>query len=209
MSKAKLIAISGLCSAVVVGCLLLATLPVMRWMMLFLGVVASMATVIPLMLNSKYLVYSLLIYLAGSLLGVFLGLANIMYVAPIVTFCIPFAVVKVYGEKVKLSASINTREVMDDPFDDESKVVKIQMKSKTNLSVVARWLLYYALLEVGLTLTVLSAYLFMRPVFDTMVQNVWFYVVLGVMQFAVYPYNLLMRGCILGTAKILNKTIKP
>ena len=208
MTKAKLIAISGLCCAVVVGCMLLACLPVMRYLMLFLGVVAAVATVIPLMLGSKNLAYSLLIYAAGSILGVFLGFANIMYVAPIVTFCIPFAIVKVHGETAKLSATVS-KSVLDDPFDDSQKVVKIQMKSKTNLSVGVRWTLYYVLLEVGLALTVLSAYLFMRPVFDAMVQNVWFYVALVVMQFAVFPYNFLLHGCLVGTAKVLSKVIKP
>lgn len=208
MTKAKLIAISGLCCAVVVGCMLLATLPVMRYLMLFLGVVAAVATVIPLMLSVKYLVYTLLIYAAGSILGVFFGIANVMYVAPIVTFCIPFAIVKVYGETMKFSAMAD-KKVLDDPFDDNQKVVKIQMEGKQNLSVGVRWLLYYVLLEVGLSLTVLSAYLFMRPVFDAMVQNFWFYAALAIMQFAVFPYNLLLRGCLTGTAKVLNKVIKP
>lgn len=207
MSKAKLIAISGLCCAVAVGCLLIA--PLARWFMLILGVVAAIATVIPLMLNSKYLVYSLLIYLASSILGVFLGLANIIYVAPIVTFCIPFAIVKVYGEKFKLAASLNKEDVCDDPFDDEVKVVKLQIKPKTFLNKAVRWVLYYVLLEVGLGLTVLSAYLFMRPVFEQMVQNTWFFVVLGVMQLAPVPYDLLLRGCLKATAKVLSKSVKP
>lgn len=207
MSKAKLIAISGLCCAVAVGCLLIA--PLARWFMLILGVVAAIATVIPLMLNSKYWVYSLLIYLASSILGVFLGLANIIYVAPIVTFCIPFAIVKVYGEKVKLSASVKQEDVCDDPFDDEVKVVKLQVKPKTLLNKAVRWILYYVLLEIGLGLTVLSAYLFMRPVFEQMVQNTWFYVVLGAMQLAPLPYDLLLRGCLKATAKVLSKAVRP
>ncbi len=207
MSKAKLIAISGLCCAVAVGCLLIA--PLARWLMLILGVVAAIATVIPLMLNSKNLVYSLLIYLASSILGVFLGLANIIYVVPIVSFCIPFAIVKVYGEKVKIAASVNNEDVCDDPFDDEIKVVKLQVKPKTFLNKAVRWVLYYVLLEVGLGLTVLSAFVFMRPVFDAMVQNIWFYVVLGVMQFAPLPYNLLLAGCLKATAKVLSRAVKP
>lgn len=210
MNKTKLIAISGLCTAVVVGCLLLATLPIMRWAMLILGVVAALATVIPTMLDTKNLVWTLLIYIAGSALGVFFGLANLVYVAPIVSFCIPFAIVKVYGEKIKLTATVRSENVLDDPFDDEVKVVKVQVKPKTNLGKTVRWLLYYAILEAALALTVLCAYLtFSSDAFQALTNNVWFWVVLAAMQFAVFPYDLLLRGALVATNKALRKAIKP
>lgn len=161
------------------------------------------------MLDAKNLVYSLLIYLASGILGMLTGLANAIYVAPIVSFCIPFAIVKVYGEKIKLTASVKTEDVCDDPFDDGAKVFKLQVKPKMFLGKVIRWILYYVLLEIGLALTVLCAYLFARPVFDAMVQNTWFYVVLAVMQFAPLPYDLLMSGCLKAAFKVLNRAIKP
>ena len=71
MNKAKTIAVTALCCAVATGCMLLAALPAVRWMVLFLGVIASVAVVIPMMVNAKNLVYSLLAYLAASIFGVF------------------------------------------------------------------------------------------------------------------------------------------
>ncbi len=211
MNKAKLIAISAMCSCVVFGCLMLATLPGVRYLFLMLGVIASIATVIPIMLDVKNVVYSLLVYLVGSALGVWLGLANIMYVAPIVTFCIPFAIVKVYGESFKATAQVTQEEVLKDPFDMgcDQKAVHVQVDGKPRLNRVVRWVLYYVILEVALGLTVLATYLFTRSTFDTLVKSHVLWWVLGIMQLVVYPYNLLMRGCLIATTKVLKKAVKP
>lgn len=209
MNKTKLLAISGLCAAVVAGCLLLVALvPFMRYLMLFFGVIAAIATVIPLMFDSKNLVYSLMIYFAGSILGVFAGVSNLMWIVPIVAFCIPFAIVMVYGERVKIKATVSKENVFDDPFDDEVKVVKLQVKPKTNLSKTIRWILYYVLLEMALGLTALCAFLFTRSTFELLVANAWFWVILCVVQLVVLPYDRLLRGCLNVTAKIISHVIK-
>lgn len=211
MSKALTIAISAMCSAVAFGAIMLATVPGARYAALLLGVLASIAVVIPIMVDARNLVYTLLTYLVASALGVWLGLANIVFVAPIVVFCIPFAIVKVWGESVKFKAVKSAEKVIEDPFDaqDDQKVVEVQLDGKRRLPVVVKWVLYYVLLEAAIGLTALMAYLFTRPVFDTVVRNKLFWVVVALIQVIVYPYDVLMRGCLIGTRKILQKALKP
>lgn len=206
MNKAKLIAISGLCCAVCTGCMLLCALPAMRIFMLVLGVVAALAAAIPLVLDSQNVAFSLLIWLASSILGVFFGLANITYVAPIALFCIPFAIVKTYGEKPK-KAQAEVKTVLDDPFDDQKKVLQVQVRRQTKISPVVRWVLYYIFLEIALGATVLLTYLFAKPLFETMTSTVWFYVALALAQGIVLPYNLLMNGCLAIAKKMVAKSL--
>ena len=71
MSKAKRIAISAMCCAVASVCMLLSGLPGLKWIVLVLGVVSSVAVVIPLMLDAKNLLYTLITYIVTSILGVF------------------------------------------------------------------------------------------------------------------------------------------
>ena len=138
----------------------------------------------------------------------FLGtLANVMYVAPIVAFCMPFGIVKAYGESVKVIASVGEPTVLEDPFDSnaDKQVVAVNVNGKLCLPKVVKWVLYYILLEVGLALTVLSVYLFMPALFKSLVESNMIYWILGAAQLVVVPYDLLMRGCFVGTLKIMRK----
>lgn len=209
--KARLIAISGICGAVATGCLLLASLPVSRWFILALAVVASIAVVVPMLIDGRNLVYSLLIYLVASVLGFFVGMANIVFVAPLLTFCIPFAIVKVYGETVKVTASVQQTQTLEDPFDlgEETKVMQLKLDGKKRLPTIVKWLLYYVLLEIGIALTLVATYLLTRPVFDTLYATKWlFWLIIGTAQLAVPMYDLLLHGCLIGTVKILHRAIK-
>ena len=210
MSKARLIAISGICSAAAVLCMLLASFTL--WATLILAVVASIAVVIPMMIDPKGLAYSLLIYAVAAVFGGFaaFSLGNIVYVAPIIAFCMPFTIVKVYGEAVKVSAQMQPKEELDDPFTENkfASVVEVKVRKKTRLPAVVRWVLYYVLLEVAIGLTLFAAYLFVKGLFEEMVGNPFFYLLLGAAQLVVLPYDLLTRGCLVGTAKILRKINK-
>lgn len=211
VNKAKLIAVSSMCAAVVFGCLMLATLPGLRWMALVLGVIASIATVIPMMINIKNVVFSLLTYLVGSILGVFFGIANIVYVAPLVCFSIPFAMVKVFGETVNVTATVDKQQVLEDPFGngDDRTLVQVKVSSNTKLKKFVKWLLYYILLEACLGLTLLATFLFTKPVFETIVSAKWFWWAVVAIQLIVYPYDFLMTGCLAATSKLLRKVVKP
>lgn len=211
MNKAKTIAISAMCSALAFGCMMLATLPGVRYVSLILGVIASIAVVIPIMLDARNLVYSLLTYLVASAFGLWLGLANVAYVAPIVAFNIPFAIVKVWGESFKVTAKKYGETVLEDPFDEanDKRVMEVRVEGKRRLPAWVKWLLYYVLLEAAIGLTVLAAYLFTRPTFDAVVSNKLFWVLVAAMQLIVYPYDVLMRGCLIGTQKVLHKAVKP
>lgn len=212
VNKAKIIAISGMCGAVAASCLLLVGLiPAMRWAMLFLGVVASVAVTIPLLIDPRNIVYSLLVYVAASVLGMFLGIANVTFVAPIVVFCMPFAIVKVCGETVKVTAQLQDEQVLEDPFGqgDDKKVVALQVKGKPRLPKAVKWILYFVLLEAGIGLTMLFSYLFTPDMFRAVVSAKWFWWAVGAIQLIVYPYDALMNGCLIGTTKILKKAIKP
>lgn len=210
MGKARLIALSGICSAAAVLCMMLASFAL--WATLFLAVLASLAVVVPLLVDPKGLTYSLLIYAVSSVLGGFaaFSLGNVVYVAPIIAFCIPFTIVKVYGESVKVSAQMQEKETLDDPFVEGkfASVVEVKLNGKKRLPAVVRWVLYYVLLEVAIGLTLLAAYLFVRGLFEEMVGNPFFYLLLAAAQLVVIPYDLLTRGCLIGTTKILRKVIK-
>ena len=210
MGKTRLIAISGVCGAVAVACMLLCS--VAFWAVLMLSVIASIAVVIPLLIDPKGLIYSLLVYAVSSVLGGFaaVGLGNIVYVAPIVAFAMPFAIVKVFGETVKVSAQFEQKQTFEDPFGngEDTHVMEVQLQGKKRLRPIVKWVLYYVLLEVAIGLTLLSAYLFVEPLFNQIVSNKFFYLLLAALQLIVIPYDLLMRGCLIGTTKILHKIIK-
>ncbi len=207
MSKAKIIAVSAICAAVAVGCLALAGF--VKWVALICAAVASVAVAIPVLLDYRNWVYSVLVLIVSGALGAFIGIGNIVYVAPIVAFCMPFAIVKAYGESLRVTAKVEESTVLEDPFNqgDDKHVVAVKLDGKKCLPTWLKWLLYYVLLEVSIGLTVLSMYLFMPPVFENFFANKWCYAVLAVAQLVVIPYDLLMRGCFIGTVKIMRKAI--
>ena len=75
-NKAKIVAISGLCGGVAVVCLLLLGLPIARYALLVLAVVASMAVAIPTMASGKP-IFSVIVYLVSGVVGTIFGIANI------------------------------------------------------------------------------------------------------------------------------------
>ena len=205
MNKAKLVAISGICAAVCVGALALAGF--VKWVALIAAAIATVACALPTLIDARNWWYSVLILLVSGALGMFLGIANVAYVAPIVAFCMPFGIVKAYGEAIKVTATVAEPTVMEDPFDssNDKQVVAVNVNGKLCLPKAAKWVLYFVLLEVGLGLTVLSVYIFTPPFFNTLLNNNLLYWLLGAAQLVVLPYDLLIRGCFVGTVKILRK----
>lgn len=209
--KARLIAISGICGAIAVGCILL--MSVAPFIVLILAVAASVAVVVPLLIDGRNLKYSLLVYAVtvtvSALTGVFLG--NVVYVAPVVLFCIPFTVVKVYGDTFKITAKVERTETLEDPFGqgDDKKIVAVELNGKKRLPTVVKWILYYVLLELGIGLTLLFTYLITPAVFEAMYDNALTFWLLVVAAQAVVPlYNLLLQGCLMGTQRIIKKITK-
>ena len=210
MNKTRLIATSGICGAIASVSMLVTS--VFPYAVLIFAVMASVAVVIPLLIDGRNIVYSLLVYavtvVVGALSGVFIG--NVVYVAPVITFCIPLAIVKVYGETVKVTANLDSAETLDDPFDeDEQKIVAVQLSGKQQLPKIVKWILYYVLLEVGIGLTLLATYFLTPPVFDALYATTWlFWLMIGAVQLVVPLYDLLLRGCLIGAVKVLRKVIK-
>lgn len=209
--KARLIAISGICGAIAVGCILLTS--VAPFIVLILAVAASVAVVVPLLIDGRNLKYSLLVYAVtvtvSALTGVFLG--NVVYVAPVVLFCIPFTVVKVYGDTFKITAKVERTETLEDPFGqgDDKKMVAVELNGKKRFPTVVKWILYYVLLELGIGLTLLFTYLITPAVFEAMYDNALTFWLLVVTAQAVVPlYNLLLQGCLMGTQRIIKKITK-
>lgn len=206
MSKAKLIAISGVCAAVCVGCL--AAAGFVKWVVLVAAVLCTVVCALPTLIDARNWWCSVLILIAAGALGMFFGtLANVVYVAPIVAFCMPFGVVKAYGEAVKVTASLDEPTILEDPFDsaNDKQVLAVKVDGKPCLNKVVKWVLYYILLEVGLALTVLSVYLFTPSLLQAFIDNKALYWLLGAMQLVVIPYDLLIRGCFVGAVKILRR----
>lgn len=206
MNKAKLIALSGVCAAVCVGCL--AAAGFVKYVALVAAALATVACALPTLIDARNWWCSVLILIVAGVLGMFLGtLANVVYVAPIIAFCMPFGIVKAYGEAIKVTASLDEPTVLEDPFDsaNDKQVVAVKVDGKLCLPKAVKWILYYILLEVGLGLTVLSVYLFTPDLLNTLIQNNALYWILAAMQLIVIPYDLLIRGCFVGTVKVLRK----
>ena len=209
MSKAKIISVCGMCSAVATLCLVVSALPFARWLILLLAMVASLAIVVP-MLAFGSRKYTLLCYAASSILGIFFSIQfNLYMVVPIVTFCMPFAIVKVCAESFKVTAKF-TPSTVEDPFGqgEDKTVVEVQMEKQKFMPVWLKWVLYYVLLEVGLVLTALCLSLFVQfgDVWQTLTANGLVWVIVGIMQLAVIPLDLLFRGCLVALVKILRKS---
>ena len=211
MSKARLIAISGICGAVAVGAIVLVS--VAPYLVLTLAVVASVAVSLPLIIDGKNLVYSLLVYavsvVVSALAGVFIG--YITYVAPVALFCIPFVIVKAYGESYKVIGTVEQTVTLEDPFGqgESQTVVQTKPKVKKRIPMVVKYVLYYALLEVGVGLTVLFTYLLTPSVFETMYSNrLTFWLLVGATQLIVPLYDILITGCFMATRAILKKVVK-
>lgn len=185
MSKTKLIAVSGICSATALLCIFLANY--LSWTAFALGVIASVAVAVPMLLDAKNGIYSLLCYLASGILGVFLGIGNIGYVLPIVIFSIPFALVKVYGESEKTLENGST---------------------KKRMPAWLRWVVYYILCEAALALTFGAMYLFTKNAFESLLQNYLIYILIGAVQVALPLYNIVVTGCLKLADGALKKSIK-
>lgn len=190
-SKVRIIALSGIMCAVSVGCCIGSAY--VNWFALSLAVIAAVAVAVPVIVNPKYLGYSLLCYFVSAVLSVWLGFANIGQVAPVVAFALPFAIVKAYGESPKTIITTT----------DEDGVTESRGVGK-RLPTFVKWLLYYMLAEVALALTALCLWLFMQDVFVRLWQDKWFVYLLIIAQLAVPLYNILMNGCF----AIVRKTVK-
>ena len=211
MGKAKLIATSGVCGAVAVICLLLAS--IFPYLVLVYAVIASIAVTMPMLIDGRNLKYSILVYAVSIVVGALSGtlIGNIIYVAPIVIFCLPFAIVKVYGETMKLTAEVQHTETLEDPFgmDDDKKVVAVQINGEKRLPTVVKWILYYVLLELGIGLTLLVTYYLTPSVFEKVYSTEWlFWLMLATAQLIVPLYDLLLRGCLIGAVKAMRRVIK-
>lgn len=209
--KARLIALSGICGAVNVCCMLLATLPVVKWFALLLAVLCAVVTVMPMLVDGRGLMYSLLIYAVSCVFGIWLGLGNILYVAPILAYCMPAAIVKVRGESMRITARLERTETVEDPFDPdaEQQAVTVQLVGKPHLPAVVRWVLYYVLLEAGICLTLVATYFLTPAAFTKIYETKWvFWLLVAAAQLFVPLYDLLLRGCLIGTQKILRRVMK-
>lgn len=211
MNKARLIATSGVCGAVAVICLLLAS--IFPYGVLIYAVIASIAVTMPMLIDGRNLKYSILVYAVSIVVGALSGtlIGNIIYVAPIVTFCLPFAIVKVYGETLKVTARVEHTETLEDPFEqgDDRQVVAVQINGEKRLNPIVKWILYYVLLELGIGLTLLVTYYLTPDVFARIYSTEWlFWLMLATAQLIVPLYDLLLKGCLIGTVKAMKRVIK-
>ena len=210
MNKSKLIATSGVCSAVAVICLLLSS--VFPYGVLFYAVIASVAVAMPLLIDGRNLMYSLLVYAVSVAVGALSGtlIGNIVYVAPIVIFCLPFAIVKVYGETFKVTAMVEHTETLEDPFGqgDDKKVVAVQLNGQKRLPTIVKWIIYYILLELGIGLTLLATYYLTPAVIERISSTGLFWFMVAAAQVIVPLYDLLLRGCLIGAVKTMKKVVK-
>ena len=98
--------------------------------------------------------------------------------------------------------------VFDDPFDggDDRVAVKLEVTTKKVMPTWAKWLIYYALLEVSLAITALLAYAFSRSAFMSLYDSGKIWILFALAQVAVLPLDALMRGCFVVAAKAVRKS---
>ena len=207
-NKAKIVAISGICGGVAVICLLLLGLPAVKWGALILAVVASVAVAIPTIASGR-VVFSVLAYVVSAIFGTIAGVANILYVAPVVAFCMPMAIVKVYAETLKISTKVEQKTI-DSPFDngDDKQVVAVEVQAQSRMKGFVKWILYYVVLEIGIALTLLAGHIFAKPTFDFLVSHNLFVVLLVALQLLPIPFDFLLRGAFIAIAKVLKRHIQ-
>ncbi len=206
-NKAKIVAISGLCGGVSVICLLLLGLPGVRWVALILAVVASVAVAIPTIASGRP-IFSIIVYMVSAIFGVWANLANIVFVAPVVTFCMPMAIVKVAGETLKISTKVQ-QTTIDSPFDngDDKQVMAVEIEAIPRMKPIVKWILYYVVLEAGIALTLLATYLLTPVTFELIWAHKLLVWLLVALQLLPIPYDMLLRGAFALTAKTLKRHI--
>lgn len=214
-NKAKSIALCAFSAALAVGCMAAMAIPGVKWAALILAVGASVSLTVPMLFDTKNLKYVLLAYVAASAVGILAAMANICYVLPVVTFCMPFAIVKVYGENTYVCKNLDTpptpTDEKIDPFAyDKNRPTTPQSEQQTEykqrISRKVRFVVYYILLEVGLAATLLAVYLVMPSFFQTLMQQPILLAALIVAAQTVPPlFDLLLGGCIRTIKKSLNR----
>ena len=207
-NKAKIVAISGLCGGVSVICLLLLGLPGVRWVALILAVVASVAVAIPTIASGRP-IFSIIVYIVSAIFGVWANLANIVFVAPVVAFCMPMAIVKVAGETLKISTKVQ-QTTIDSPFDngDDKQVMAVEIEAIPRMKPIVKWILYYVVLEAGIALTLLATYLLTPVTFELIWTHKLLVWLLVALQLLPIPYDMLLKSAFALTAKTLKRHIQ-
>jgi hypothetical protein len=206
-NKAKIVAISGVCGGIAVMCLLALAIPGARWVALILAVLASVAVAIPTMVSGKP-VFSVIVYLVSAVFGVWANLANVIFVAPVVAFCMPMAIIKVFAETPKLSLKVQDSTI-EDPFDngDDKQVKSLEIQATPRMKGFVKWILYYVVLEIGIALTLFATYLFTPVTFELIWTHKLLVWLLVALQLLPIPYDMLLRGAFTLTAKALRRHI--
>ncbi len=189
-------------------CLVACLLPATKWIAIILATVASVAISVPTIAGAHPL-YSTLTYLVSAVVGVVVSASNILYVGAIVSFFMPMSLVKVWAESLKITTRFQQKTI-DDPFEggNDKQVTALEVDARRRMKPLAKWILYYAVLEIGLALTLFGTYLLMRPTFEFLWENNAIWWIVGVMQLLPIPYDFLLTGCFVGVAKTIHRHIK-
>lgn len=213
MNKAKNITLCAVCAALSVIAMAAMAIPGVKWFVLILAVVASVAIALPMLFDVRNIRFVLLAYIAACAIGIVAGMANITYVLPVVTFCMPFAIVKVYGESTYVvKNSVKKADVApENPFDettsDEAQPAP-PTEYKDRISRKLRWLIYYALLEAGIALTLVIMWIATPDAFAKLFELPVFLVeLIAAAQFVVPLFNILLTSCLRSLAKVVRKFV--
>jgi hypothetical protein len=183
VKRSRLVTLSAVSAAVAVVCFVAAVY--LRYVAVVAGVIAAVAVSIPLLISRRNWLFSLLTYAVSVTLGVVLGTSNIAYVAIIATYAMPLCLFKCFAEGAK-----GTDE-------NEPKHIKPLVK----------WLVYYVICEVALSVTALLTWALMGELFTQLTAETYV-VVLIVVAFnvAVPLLDLLFNGAIVLTKKAIAKS---
>lgn len=175
----RILALTGICGALAMVCAL--GVAYLNWVALALSVICATAVAIPTMVDSRYVWYSVLCYVAVTILIVWLGFGQPIRVMPLVVYALPVGIVKAFGESYRPVKRDSAEEFFDKP--------------KQRIPKLVRWILYYVLCEVALAVTALMLYLFVPATLQTLIDKQWHWYILVVAQLAVPLYNIVLNGC--------------
>ncbi|MBR2985400.1 MAG: hypothetical protein IKC58_02235, partial [Clostridia bacterium] len=149
------------------------------------------------------------VYFVSAVFGVWANVANIIFVAPVVAFCMPMAIIKVFAETPKLSLKVQDSTI-EDPFGngDDKQVKSLEIEALPRMKGFVKWILYYVVLEVGIALTLFATYLLTPAMFEQIWGHKLLVWLLVALQLLPIPYDMLLKSAFALTSKTLKRHIQ-
>ncbi len=197
--KTKLIALCGICSALSLLCQVGASYLV--WAGLFFVVLSAVAVSLPTLIDFKYFYWSVLTYLASTVLGLLLGSGlNPLNVLLSALFCTPFALIKLFCQSPKKQKQSKADQKAEELFSFDKNTLVSTKREVAKISGIKKWIVYYLFLATALTAGFFLMKLFVPTLFQR--EDLWLLITLTVVGFCIFvPVFDRILGAVFDLAK--------